>query len=706
LDGECIKCDIKHAREVFEAVDAKDSVENRLLKEHKSAKGDVLFEYYDYLCNKSTLCEIIIPLYARQDYSKQRNKRGIMGILIIGQMLIQEKIDAAGDELDNFINGLTPKNRNVIDKLRKDMQKSVDKNGPQLFDTVNDALAKHEKNITKYLDSIGDRVILRETDFLHLYQAERIRDYIAEKAQLEQDGIDESEGLKKCIKNMFSQIANDFAIKHMFMFFPDMTPKIIETTDIVTGEDLVKSGEAASETHTLELDLKLFKPNQELKVKIPDIKKNGCLTWKVNNTAIEIPEEKFERGHLACYATKEREPSTFFGIFYEWEEPSQKESSDARKAFFDALVSVCLTDIMAYVAKLRSERLRSFAESTRHDLAQRLQTFEILNSSFRSNLATAKRDFMDPPALTKFFVHSERFAEDNETMHDALTFLMQTLDDPELRVSYKPEIFNPYTNILHRFRQVYNATWHKYNKGQRVLLCPQPANIWRTFADKRMFYRVMNNLMENALKYSLMGTNVYVASSVDFKANCCYFDVTNFGIGIPKSQELSIFEPRRRTKPSEDSNTDGEGLGLFISKGFAKHHTGDLYISKGLTSGIHTQEEKEANGLVSDINISHYYALQRIIKNGSNPNTRYHELLEEAEEAVNQLQSLPNTHPLVATARSYGKKNVFDFIMAEPRTEHNFQTADNQDLGAKRLSIGQKKPIYMITFTLKLPMQP
>lgn len=695
LDKECIDCDIKHAILAFEAIDKN---KNNFFTPYPK-RGEAIFEYHDYLCKKSSLREIMIPLYARQDFKIDRNKRGLMGILIIGQVAITKTARGEGDELKRYHEGLTKKNQKVIEKLRKNAQIDAPK-----FITVHEALEKHEKNIVKYLRSIHDRVILRETDFLQLYQSKLIQKYVSAKSQAEQEGVEERVKLENCIKQMFEQIAQDFDIKHMFMFFPDIASKIImETTGVVSGIDLTNDS-SPNEAHTMEIDLKKFPAGQkEHKVEITELRDSGCLTWKKGDIVVEMPTQKFGGGYYACYATKERDPVTFFGIFYEWMNPSQDGASrTARKAFFDALVSVCLADIMAYVAKIRSERLRSFAETTRHDLAQRLQSFLTLNNSFYKNCISVKKEQM---SINLFLRHCQRFYEDNLTMYESLAFLRETLDDPELRFLFEPKQFDPYTSLLHRFKQVLSAPWHKFNKGHRVILGEYPLNIWNTYADQIMFYRIMLNLLENTLKHSLVDTNIYIQPRVDSSSRCCYFDVINFGAGVPESQKDSIFDTGGRTMLSKNANIDGQGIGLAISKEFAKHHGGDLYIASGLTRGTYTQEQKEANGWISDINVGYFRILQRIIRTESNPNPRYSELYLEAQREIERLQALPHTHNLVKLAKSFGKKDVFDFIMAEQKDDFSYLDTGDIDYSPRRVSRGQSKPLYMITFTLKLPMQ-
>ena len=85
-------------------------------------------------------------------------------------------------------------------------------------------------------------------------------------------------------------------------------------------------------------------------------------------------------------------------------------------------------------------------------------------------------------------------------------------------------------------------------------------------ADGKKLYRVMQNLIDNALKYSMAGTRVYIHLENDEKNT--YISVKNI------SAEEMDFTPEeiteRFTRGDKSRTTEGNGLGLSIAKSFTE----------------------------------------------------------------------------------------------------------------------------------------
>ena len=96
-------------------------------------------------------------------------------------------------------------------------------------------------------------------------------------------------------------------------------------------------------------------------------------------------------------------------------------------------------------------------------------------------------------------------------------------------------------------------------------------------------WRVINNLIVNAIKFSYEGSiiNVAITSNTDK----VLISVADNGIGIPDEQKDSIFE---MFTPAKKNGTDGEqpfGLGLYISKRIIEMHGGKIWFENNAGSG-------------------------------------------------------------------------------------------------------------------------
>ena len=88
---------------------------------------------------------------------------------------------------------------------------------------------------------------------------------------------------------------------------------------------------------------------------------------------------------------------------------------------------------------------------------------------------------------------------------------------------------------------------------------------------------VMQNLIENAVKYTPAGGTVTIALGTDDEGNVT-FSVADTGIGIPQDEQDRIFTRFYRAKNARKKETDGSGLGLFIARGIVKRYDGDIWF--------------------------------------------------------------------------------------------------------------------------------
>jgi signal transduction histidine kinase len=96
-------------------------------------------------------------------------------------------------------------------------------------------------------------------------------------------------------------------------------------------------------------------------------------------------------------------------------------------------------------------------------------------------------------------------------------------------------------------------------------------------ADKQRIEQVFINLLSNAIKYSPGEDKVIVQSKKTDKE--LIIKIRDFGIGVPKDEQSSIFERFYRAK-DHSMNISGFGLGLYISRDIIKRHHGTIWMEK------------------------------------------------------------------------------------------------------------------------------
>lgn len=75
---------------------------------------------------------------------------------------------------------------------------------------------------------------------------------------------------------------------------------------------------------------------------------------------------------------------------------------------------------------------------------------------------------------------------------------------------------------------------------------------------------VLQNLLSNAAKYSPKGSAV--AARLDVRGGSAVIEIEDHGMGIPQADQERIFEKFFRAQNVRQIDTDGNGLGLYISK--------------------------------------------------------------------------------------------------------------------------------------------
>ncbi len=101
--------------------------------------------------------------------------------------------------------------------------------------------------------------------------------------------------------------------------------------------------------------------------------------------------------------------------------------------------------------------------------------------------------------------------------------------------------------------------------------------------DRARIEQVIDNLVENALKYS--GDEEPVLISADREGDLAHLTVHDEGIGIPPDDLESVFERFRRGSNVEDRYFSGMGLGLFICRGIVEQHGGRIWAESMLGKG-------------------------------------------------------------------------------------------------------------------------
>lgn len=115
----------------------------------------------------------------------------------------------------------------------------------------------------------------------------------------------------------------------------------------------------------------------------------------------------------------------------------------------------------------------------------------------------------------------------------------------------------------------------EFEKRDLQLIFEEPAQKHIAFADGTKIYRVLENLLSNAKKYSAPGSRIY--ARLYSGTDCEYFEIKN----ISKEQlNISAQELTERfVRGDKSRNEDGNGLGLSIATELCRLNGGELILT-------------------------------------------------------------------------------------------------------------------------------
>ena len=116
------------------------------------------------------------------------------------------------------------------------------------------------------------------------------------------------------------------------------------------------------------------------------------------------------------------------------------------------------------------------------------------------------------------------------------------------------------------------------------------------FADKEKIRQVLNNLVENSVKYGKLGGSI-VASMYKTDGRHILIEISDDGIGISEKHLPRIFERFYRTEEGRSIDVKGSGLGLSICKHIIEAHGQAIHVRSteqvGTTIGFTLENRKE-----------------------------------------------------------------------------------------------------------------
>ena len=119
-------------------------------------------------------------------------------------------------------------------------------------------------------------------------------------------------------------------------------------------------------------------------------------------------------------------------------------------------------------------------------------------------------------------------------------------------------------------------------EGKNIRLIAKCKDITMVGSDI-LIYRLVYNLVENAIKYNHSGGQVTVTA--DRKEKHVYLSVEDTGTGIPEELKERVFEPFFRVDKSRSRELGGVGLGLALVREIVRVHDGSITVKSNPSGG-------------------------------------------------------------------------------------------------------------------------
>ena len=225
-----------------------------------------------------------------------------------------------------------------------------------------------------------------------------------------------------------------------------------------------------------------------------------------------------------------------------------------------------------------------------HDITQLRQ----LNSMRRDFISNLSHELRTPVSVIR--ANSETLLDGAlENKKDAKSFAKAILHNSERlslmvsdlidlsRIEYGDLKLNIQKIDLDHFINEFISSMKSLTKKKDIEIIYEPSkNNWIK-ADLQALERIMNNLIDNAFKYSEKGSSITI--STEQSANQLKVMIADTGSGVSDEDKVYIFDRFYRTASARASDNKGSGLGLAIVKNLANSLDGEVGIESRRPNG-------------------------------------------------------------------------------------------------------------------------
>lgn len=218
--------------------------------------------------------------------------------------------------------------------------------------------------------------------------------------------------------------------------------------------------------------------------------------------------------------------------------------------------------------KTKSEFISIAAHQLRTPLSAIKWTFKMMIDGDVGDIALEQKEF-----LKRGYITNERMIS---LVNDLLN--VSRIEEGRFGYEFKPEAIEDIIETLLK------AAYPLFEEKKINFKLNKPTNPLRKInADAEKLTLSLENILNNAIKYTPSQGRISLV--LEEKDNQLIITISDSGVGVPKDQLSKLFTKFFRGSNVIRLQTDGSGLGLFITKNIIEKHKGHISIQSEESKG-------------------------------------------------------------------------------------------------------------------------